>query len=205
MTAPLDEKAIAQAHEAYAKTTGGLLEGNPMANAIRAYLSTVALPDELPVWGYHVRRLTDEGAKFSQSLRFNQEQASPTNVVTPLVSGPEARSALAALRAERDAAFTMSKCECGPDEACRNLVAASTHAETAEAEVTRLTEDNEALRKALGVADEALCDWLNTYASDMCSPVHAEAAQARLREHGTIAYIAGKLKIIRAALSGSKE
>ena len=49
MTSPLDEKAIAQAHEAYAKTTGGLLDGNPMANAIRAYLSAVALPDELEV------------------------------------------------------------------------------------------------------------------------------------------------------------
>mgnify|MGYP006173072459 CR=1 FL=1 len=68
-------------------------------------LSAVALPDELPVWGYHVRRLTDEGAKFSQSLRFDQEQASPTNVVTPLVSGPEAHSTIAALRGKLDEAL----------------------------------------------------------------------------------------------------
>ena len=33
--------------------------------------------------------------------------------------------ALSEALAQRDAAFEMSKCECGPDEACRNLVEAS--------------------------------------------------------------------------------
>ena len=48
-----------------------------------------------------------------------------------------AEAALATAEAERDAAFAMSKCECGAEEACRNIVAAH----------------NEALEKAAEVAD----------------------------------------------------
>lgn len=57
------------------------------------------------------------------------------------------------LRAERDAAFAMSRCECDTDEACTNLIAHLRRAEHAEEErdalrarieaapVTRLSED----------------------------------------------------------------
>lgn len=38
MTQELDAKGLELAHEAYAKTTGGMLGGHPMANAITAYL-----------------------------------------------------------------------------------------------------------------------------------------------------------------------
>lgn len=48
------------------------------------------------------------------------------------------------LRAERDAAFAMSKCECSEDEACRNLVAAEARATAAEAENQRLRAQIEA-------------------------------------------------------------
>jgi hypothetical protein len=109
MTAPLDEKGLLLSMSEFVTHRGNgsySVMGEHMAkcalDAIKeagfAVVSAVALPDELPVWGYHVRRLTDEGVKFSQSLRFDQEQASPTNVVTPLVSGPEAHSTIAALR-----------------------------------------------------------------------------------------------------------
>lgn len=39
----IDKDGLAAAHEAYAKTVGGTMEGHPMANAITAYLS--ALPN----------------------------------------------------------------------------------------------------------------------------------------------------------------
>lgn len=44
MTAPLDERAVALAHEAYHRTLGGTLDGQPMHNAIRAYLAASPSP-----------------------------------------------------------------------------------------------------------------------------------------------------------------
>jgi hypothetical protein len=52
-----------------------------------------------------------------------------------------AESALSTLRAERDAAFAMSRCECGGDEVCRNLSAM-------HADRTALRAEVEGLRKA---------------------------------------------------------
>lgn len=49
------------------------------------------------------------------------------------------------LREERDAAFKMSKCECGPDEACGNLV--------------RAFADRDRLQAAIEEALEELADW----------------------------------------------
>ena len=38
-TVELNAKAVTEAHATYAKTCGGMLDGQPMENAIRAYLS----------------------------------------------------------------------------------------------------------------------------------------------------------------------
>jgi len=54
------------------------------------------------------------------------------------------------LKAERDALFTASKCECGADEACRNMVTAIARAEKAEAEVKRMREALEKIEKWFG-------------------------------------------------------
>ena len=51
---------------------------------------------------FHICRLTDEGAPFSQSLRFYEEQASPTNLVTPLIALPEVVATLTAAAALLD-------------------------------------------------------------------------------------------------------
>lgn len=207
MTTPLDEKGLEAARTSI---IGNPFNDEQLGRIIRAYLSAVALSDELEVVIERLRpkHLADEPLaravvsddhmerRRAVSAYLVENNALKSEAVTAI---SQAHSTIAALRAE---------VEHWRGEARRLLKSgqeALDAAETAEAEVKRLTEENEALRVALGVADEALCDWLNTYASDVCSPVHAEAAQARLREHGTIAYIAGKLKIIRAALSGSKE
>lgn len=52
---------------------------------------------------------------------------------------------------------------------------------------------------ALNQAEEALNTWVNTYAPEHCDAAHVEAARARLREHGTLWYIASKLDALRAA------
>ena len=159
MTSPLDEKGLDAAREAYEAAfpdAWGGITYDGMEAAIRAYLSVShPIGDGMEVWGYHVRRLTDEGAQLSQSLRFGPEQTSPTNIVTPLVSGPEA----AALIAAKDARIAIA--ERNRDAARDNFHTMQQAAaklagklETAEAQVKRLTEDNEALRKAL----EALVD-----------------------------------------------
>lgn len=41
----LNKDGLEAAHAAYAKTTGGMLEGHPMANAITAYLAARPAPD----------------------------------------------------------------------------------------------------------------------------------------------------------------
>jgi len=54
--------------------------------------------------------------------------------------------------------------------------------------------------EALKGAETALCDWLNTYAPDMCDPARVKEAEGRVRKRGTIAYIADALGPIRVAL-----
>jgi hypothetical protein len=60
---------------------------------------------------------------------------------------------IAQLRAERDEAFRMSRCECGTNECCANLVKHS-------AELDALRAENEALRT---VTDRNVHDALNAY------------------------------------------
>lgn len=60
---------------------------------------------------------------------------------------------IAELESERDAAFAMSNCECGADEACRNLVAAEARATAAE---ERLKEATDAIRNLMGIYDTPL-------------------------------------------------
>jgi hypothetical protein len=64
-----------------------------------------------------------------------------------------------------------------------------------------LRQENDALRNALVVAQQAINDWLHIYASDMCSPERVEEAVERVHEHGTLSYIAGISEIIRAAVA----
>lgn len=47
MTQELDAKGLELAHEAYAKTAGGMIDGNSMANAITAYLRAVRAKTDL--------------------------------------------------------------------------------------------------------------------------------------------------------------
>lgn len=94
MTSPLDEKAVAAAHEAYAKTTGGLLDGNPMANAIRAYLSATALPDGME--RFHFDNGNHSYGTDGGSMLPHEEGE--------WVRADQAQSALAAMRVERDEA-----------------------------------------------------------------------------------------------------
>jgi hypothetical protein len=72
-------------------------------------------------------------------------------------------------------------------------------------EVKSVSDRQEARIKALEEAAEkaevALCDWLNTYAPDMCDPARVAEAEARIGAQGTIAYIADVLQMVRAALS----
>lgn len=59
--------------------------------------------------------------------------------------------------AERDAAFAMSKCECGPDEACRNLSDLARRAEAAELRLKAYEEvDADLNAKFLKISDARL-------------------------------------------------
>lgn len=79
----------------------------------------------------------------------------------PLCRHDEAMAEIDGLTKERDAAFAMSRCECGTDEACANLVAKDGEIERLQAEVDRLqrlfTQAGEQLdecRKELAGSDE---------------------------------------------------
>lgn len=68
------------------------------------------------------------------------ESYSPAAI--PLCRHDEAMAEIDGLTKERDAAFAMSRCECGTDEACANLVAK-------DGEIERLQAENAALRRQL--------------------------------------------------------
>lgn len=57
----------------------------------------------------------------------------------PLCRHDEAMAEIDGLTKERDAAFAMSRCECGTDEACANLVAKDGEIERLQAENAKLT------------------------------------------------------------------
>lgn len=63
----------------------------------------------------------------------------------------EAMAEIDGLTKERDAAFAMSRCECGTDEACANLVAK-------DGEIERLQAENTALRQQLAEARNKALD-----------------------------------------------
>lgn len=64
------------------------------------------------------------------------------------------------------------------------------------------TTEIDVLRKALSDSIQGLNDWTATYASEHCSDEMVEAAQNRLHECGTIAYIADLVKVGNDALKG---
>lgn len=67
------------------------------------------------------------------------------------VKAAEAR--VAELEAQRDAAFAMSKCECGPDEACQNLAKSSARITALEADLGEAERALEPFAKRAGKLD----------------------------------------------------
>jgi hypothetical protein len=63
-----------------------------------------------------------------------------------------------ALRSERDAAFSMTRCECDVEEACCNLVQWAERAESAEREVDALRAERDAAVAAERERCAKLCD-----------------------------------------------
>ncbi len=61
----------------------------------------------------------------------------------------------------------------------------------------REIEEQEA---ALETSMVAIDDWLNTYASELCDPGRVQEATTRIRQYGTIGYIAHVQEINRAAM-----
>lgn len=136
MTDGNSKKAVAAAHEAYAKTTGGLLDGKPMDNAIRAFLSVTALPDGMEERFPHSGMTTAEAVALIDS------------------------NTIAGLRIKLEAA---------------------------EAQVQRLTEDNEALERhnqaLLDKVSSEDCACAYDHPDDVClghSP-KLKAAEARIK------------------------
>lgn len=80
-------------------------------------------------------------------------------------------------------------------------------------EITRLRSElanarSAALERtaAMERAITALSDWAVTYAPDMCSAETVEKSKRRIREGGaTLAYIAGAIDMLRAALKAEEE
>ena len=70
-------------------------------------------------------------------------------------------------------------------------------------------QDRTKLIKALKRSMTALDDWLNTYADDQCDPQRVAQAHERIRERGTIGYIADVQKqnreALRSALPSAKD
>lgn len=153
MTMPLDEKG----HDA---STQALLDAFPMADkiaamyaevAIRAYLSAVALPDELEVAGWVM------GSSFTTDPLMADYWGKAAKAVT---GSDQAHSTIAALRAE----IVAADAEQAAWRTRHSLMVK--RAETVEAEVKRLTEENEALRAELQ-------DWQNGHSKSVRA--HAEA------------------------------
>lgn len=75
----------------------------------QAHSTIAALRAEVEHWRGEARRLLKSGQEALDAAETAEAE------VKRLTEDNEA------LRAERDAAFEMSRCECGPEEACRNL------------------------------------------------------------------------------------
>jgi hypothetical protein len=64
-----------------------------------------------------------------------------------------------------------------------------------------IDEERASMRTALQAAITALDDWTHTYAPEFCNPQRVEAAQERIGQVGTIAYIADVVTQCRKALN----
>ena len=117
----------------------------PVAMWNRRALSAVSLPDELEVLGYlfDLRYGPDHWSQ--QRMFSNQLPSNPEDVrnVEPLVRASQAHSTIAALRAERDEAIGKA------ERQWAGWVKEEVRRKEVEAEAKRLTEENEALSKAL--------------------------------------------------------
>lgn len=103
----------------------------------------------------------------------------------------------------QEAARTLPDAECLPEHT--DVWQASDILDRCADRIEALFAKLKLAEAALVGSEQALCDWLNTYASDLCSPVHVEQAEKRIGEHGTIAYIAAALTPVRSALNSIRE
>lgn len=163
MTLPLDEKGLEAAEAAWHQTDMGLR--CKLSDAIRAYLSTTPAPDGLE--------------RHASMIDFNGKGLPCGTTMVPVGDGgwvraDQAQSALAAVSKERDEAqdanASLSRLvdELDPKFSGRRVLA---RAETAEAEVKRLTEANGALDGSLNILSEM-------HAAEQG---RAEAAEARIK------------------------
>jgi hypothetical protein len=180
LTAPLDEKGLEAARDAFEEVAGTVTSALALRRAIAAYLSTVALPDELEVvaWAREVDingpclidpAFVSEGSV--NLFKYGNAGANKHARFVELVRRSDAadtlsqaHSTIAALRAERDsAAETLRYCERNWSEERGTMidkfVFERNRAETAEAEVKRLTEEKEALRAELTKPDAQRRQW----------------------------------------------
>ena len=117
--------------------------------AARAYLSATALPDGMEVVAWKVSAMDRLDQFFEMEGEAEQWANSPgvfDSVITPLCDASQAQSALAAMRVERD------RYRCEAADHFIALQYSPDHSEVAvlEAQVQRLTEEKEALRKRTG-------------------------------------------------------
>ena len=71
--------------------------------------------------------------------------------------------------------------------------------------IERASAENKRLRDALDQSRIALDDWVNTYAPEFCDAARVEEARARIRQHGTLGYVATVQEQNRRALENSHE
>jgi hypothetical protein len=162
MTAPLDESGLKAAIRAIKSPRCTCAYEDLASTAIRAYLAATALPDGMEVvdvvgWAYR-------GPKGGLIVTEEKPSHAPeANALVDAADLVQAQSALAAMRAERD------EWRDHVQKQNANVAYNLQRAEVAEAQVLRLTEENEALRKALkriadmtgtaGMEAGPLCEW----------------------------------------------
>jgi len=66
--------------------------------------------------------------------------------------------------------------------------------------IERLTAENKSKSVALDHALLALNDWMNLYASDICSPDRVKQAQSRMKNRGGLAYIGEAISVVSDAI-----
>jgi hypothetical protein len=72
----------------------------------------------------------------------------------------------------------------------RNTLAYAADLNIANERIRELESENARLREALKTSMTAIDDWLNLYASDICDEARVQEAEVRVRERGTLSYIA---------------